>query len=74
MRKRDLLLCCVAVLALCLFLPSGTAWAFRHVKAGFYQNKPLVFRDADGVVKGIYADFLNAVAVENEWTVEWVEG
>ncbi len=74
MRKRDLLLCCVAALALCLLLPSGTAWAFRHVKAGFYQNKPLVFRDADGVVKGIYADFLNAVAVENKWTVEWVEG
>jgi len=74
MRKRDLLLCCIVVLALCLLLPPGPAWAFHHVKAGFYQNKPLVFRGADGVVKGIYADFLNAVAVENEWTLEWVEG
>ncbi len=26
------------------------------------------------MVKGIYADFLNAWAVENEWTWRWVEG
>mgnify|MGYP000846074119 FL=1 len=71
---RKLLTCCMAATALGLLLFSAPAQALHHVKVGFYQNAPLVFRDDDGVVKGLFADVLNAVAAENSWTTEWVEG
>lgn len=50
---------------LIVLLPSPTPAAI-DVTAGIYRNKPLIFRDSDGVVKGIYADFLNAVAGEDD--------
>ncbi|HOG14423.1 MAG TPA: hypothetical protein PLY39_04635, partial [Synergistales bacterium] len=61
---RKLLTCCMAATALGLLLFSAPAQALHHVKVGFYQNAPLVFRDDDGVVKGLFADVLNAVAAE----------
>ncbi|MDO9509507.1 MAG: transporter substrate-binding domain-containing protein [Thermovirgaceae bacterium] len=64
------------LLALSLLIPPCLASAFgtEAVSVGIYQNKPLIFRDSDGVVKGIYADFLNAVAKENDWNLKWVDG
>jgi PAS domain S-box-containing protein len=74
MRKSFYLIRCAAAAALWLLLFSGPSWAVHHVRVGFYQNEPLVFRDGDGTVRGIYADVLDAVALENDWTMEWVEG
>ena len=73
MRIRQLLLPFLVVIMVILLLDS-TALGMHHVRIGFYQNKPMVFRDTDGVIKGIFADFVNAVAAENDWTTEWVEG
>lgn len=63
-----------AVLFALCFLSISPAQAAFDVRVGIYQNKPLVFRDSDNVVKGIYADFLNAVAKENDWNLQWVDG
>ena len=74
MRRSFFLVRCAAATALWLLLFPGPTWAIHHVKVGFYQNAPLVFRDDDGVMRGIFADVLDAVALENDWTMEWVEG
>ena len=73
MRIRNLMLPCFMAFFILLF-SYAPAFGVNHVRVGFYQNKPLVFRDTDGVVKGIFADFVNAVALENDWSTEWVEG
>ncbi|HDQ92865.1 MAG TPA: transporter substrate-binding domain-containing protein, partial [Synergistetes bacterium] len=66
----------ISLLVACLLLTAchSPLLASQPVSIGIYQNKPLIFRDADGVVKGIYADFLNAVAKENDWNIIWVDG
>ncbi len=62
------------VLSLLIFSCLAPAFCEEVISVGIYQNKPLIFRDSDGVVKGIYADFLNAVAKENGWKLRWVDG
>lgn len=64
----------LAVLCLLFAGVSFPAFSMETVRVGIYQNKPLVFRDVDGIVKGIYADFLNAVADESGWNLRWVDG
>jgi hypothetical protein len=57
------------ILMLSLMIPVciPPAFASETFSVGIYQNRPLIFRDSDGVVKGIYADVLNSVAEENDW-------
>ena len=62
------------VLSLLIFSFLAPAFCEEVISVGIYQNKPIIFRDSDGVVKGIYADFLNAVAKENGWKLRWVDG
>jgi len=64
----------MAATALGLLVISTPAQAIHHVRVGFSPNAPLVFRDSDGIMKGLFADVLNAVAADNGWTMEWVEG
>lgn len=63
------------LLALSLIIPVCSAPAFgaETLSVGVYQNKPLIFRSPEGVVEGIYADFLRAVAKENDWNLNWVD-
>jgi len=61
------------VVCISLSVSPTPAIASQQVSIGVYQNKPLIFREG-GVVKGIYADFLNAVAKENDWDIRWVDG
>ena len=37
-----------------------------------YQNRPLLFNDTDGKVKGIFADILKYVATKEDWTIEYM--
>jgi PAS domain S-box-containing protein len=42
------------------------------VKVGVYQNKPLIFEDDRGKIKGIFVDILTHVADEEGWTLEYI--
>lgn len=46
--------------------------ADTKIKVGVYQNKPLLFTDTDGKVKGIFADILNYIAKKEEWEIDYV--
>lgn len=63
-------------LALCFFVlqffPPASVSAGKSVKVGTYQNKPLVFADGDGKVKGMYPDILGYIAEREGWTITYV--
>jgi PAS domain S-box-containing protein len=44
------------------------------VKVGVYQNKPLIFKNDGGAIRGIFADILEHVADNEGWTLEYVSG
>lgn len=44
------------------------------IKVGVYNNKPQLFVDDDGRVKGIAADLLNYIAEREGWELEYVQG
>ena len=46
--------------------------ADTRIRVGVYQNRPLLFNDTDGKVKGIFADILKYVAAKEGWTIEYV--
>ena len=50
------------------------ASAETTVKVGGYQNRPLLFKDNDGEIKGIFADILTYIAAEEDWQIEYVNG
>ncbi|MFW6108328.1 MAG: PAS domain S-box protein [bacterium] len=50
------------------------ASAAAEVRVGLYENRPLVFTDADGEAAGIYPDLLAKVAAREGWRLRWVRG
>ena len=70
MRKSTLIYFCLLFL-IALFLPTQSN-ADTKIKVGVYQNKPLLFTDNDGNVKGIFADILNYIAKKEEWEIDYV--
>ena len=46
----------------------------RTLYVGVYENKPLVFVDADGVVRGVFIDILEAIALKEKWQLKYVFG
>jgi len=44
----------------------------NRIKVGVYQNRPLLFKDSDGNVKGIFADIIKYVAAKEGWTIEYM--
>ncbi|MGD9300150.1 MAG: PAS domain S-box protein [Desulfobacterales bacterium] len=59
-------------LLLVVILTPFNSDADTHIKVGVYENRPLFFTDADGEVKGIFADILNYAAKKEGWTIEYV--
>ncbi len=49
-----------------------SSFADTKIRIGVYQNKPLLFTDDDGKVKGIFADILNHIAKKEEWKIEYI--
>ena len=56
------------------FLHPISLFAETTIKVGAYQNKPLLFQDQDGGIKGIFADILAYIADEEDWEIEYVHG
>ncbi|NMC76081.1 MAG: PAS domain S-box protein [Candidatus Methanofastidiosa archaeon] len=44
------------------------------LKVGLYEDEPLIFRDTNGNVKGLYADILGYIAAKEGWEIEYVYG
>lgn len=73
---------CVIILIYCMLLVISfsplDSMADTRIRVGVYQNRPLLFKDTDGNVKGIFSDILKHVAAKEGWTIEymsesWVE-
>jgi len=44
------------------------------VKVGVYNNKPTIFEDENGNVKGLFIDILEEIAINEGWELEYVTG
>ncbi|HIJ82590.1 MAG: cyclic nucleotide-binding protein [Magnetococcales bacterium] len=68
----------VWILLLCIGIPNFGSQAraedSEFVRVGVYQNKPGVFVDAEGEIRGFYVDILKHVAQEEQWTIHFVPG
>ena len=59
------------IIFIAIIIPINST-ADTKFKVGVYQNKPLLFTDTDGKVKGIFADILNYIAKKEEWNIEYI--
>ncbi|MGD9135464.1 MAG: transporter substrate-binding domain-containing protein [Desulfobacterales bacterium] len=69
MKKCTLVYVCLVILIMTLIPLHSTA--DTKISVGVYQNKPLLFTDADGKVRGIFADILNFIAKKEKWKIEY---
>ncbi len=73
---KKVLLCCLCL----LFLHTSGVGAVVSaddgiiVKVGVYENQPKIFSDEAGNVSGFWADVIEYIAAEEDWTIEWVHG
>jgi PAS domain S-box-containing protein len=71
--KKNTIILLSAILLIYFFHPASL-FAKTTIKVGAYQNKPLLFKDTDGEIKGIFADILAHIADEEDWNIEYVSG
>ena len=55
------------------FTTTGLVFA-QPVKVGVYENKPLVYQDAQGKFQGLSIDVLRYVAEQENWDLQFVSG
>lgn len=69
--KKGLFILLVLILVFLLFLslPGETK---RTLLVGAYDNPPLVFRDRDGRVRGMYPEVLEHIAQREGWGIEYI--
>lgn len=51
-----------------------TAALSAPIKIGVYENKPLVYSDADGEYQGLTIDILRYIAKQEGWTLQFIPG
>lgn len=51
--------------------PSSGPEPSRVVRVGIYENRPIVFRDAQGRASGFFVDILEEVARKRGWRIEY---
>lgn len=56
-----------------LFISCGLASA-APIKVGVYENKPLVYRDAQGEYHGFSIDVLRYIAEQENWQLQFIPG
>jgi PAS domain S-box-containing protein len=49
-------------------------YADTTLRVGVYNNKPLVFTDSDGKVKGFLIDILDYIGSKEGWRIEYIPG
>jgi len=61
----------------CLFLsfcPADNVFGKTVLKVGVYNNKPTIFTDKNGKVKGLFIDILEEIAINEGWELDYVPG
>lgn len=61
------------LLILSLLLPS-CLYGQTVLKVGAYNNKPTIFVDETGEVRGLFVDILDDIASQENWKIEYVTG
>ncbi|HWS48942.1 MAG TPA: transporter substrate-binding domain-containing protein [Candidatus Methanoperedens sp.] len=56
------------------FSPFTFASETKYVKVGAFDNYPLIFKDADGKIKGYYVDLLTEIGIKENIKFEYVPG
>jgi len=58
------------------FLALSNAYAERQtlLRVGVFDNKPIVFKDANGAYQGLSLDVLESIAKEENWKIEYKHG
>ncbi len=69
--KKCLIILIYCILFVISFFPLNSI-ADTHIRVGVYQNRPLLFKDTNGSVKGIFPDILEHVAAKEGWTIEYM--
>ncbi len=68
----------LSVLLFCLLLlcriPMASASHESSVQVGIFDNKPMCYLDSDGKPAGIFVAVIEAVAAQNEWNLDYVQG
>ena len=66
----------IAGIVLFLFSPYPVPCVYGKttLKVGVYNNKPTIFADEDGSVKGLFIDILEEIAASEGWELEYVTG
>ncbi len=54
--------------------PVSSVYGKTVLKVGVYNNKPTIFEDDDGRVKGLFIDILEEIAANEGWELEYVTG
>ena len=72
MKKTTIFL--LSCLLLVNFVYTHNVKAETTVKVGVYQNEPLIFKDKNGEINGIFPDILAHIADEEDWKIEYVYG
>lgn len=57
-----------------ILLSAAELYPKDTVRIGAYDNPPKIFRDAQGNIKGFWADITNELARKEGWKIEWVYG
>jgi PAS domain S-box-containing protein len=65
---------CLCGIGLALLTSIHTSAHAKTLKIGIYENKPLVFQDAQGQVQGLSIDVLHYIAQQEDWQLEFVPG
>lgn len=53
---------------------SMNAHAKKNIRVGYFEKNPIIFTTEKKEAKGLAVDFLNDVALEQNWTLEFIEG
>lgn len=74
-RSEGFLRCLIVASLLLLLAPNALAESSDNiVRAGVFQNEPLVFIDQNGEVTGPYADIIGTIAEKEGWEVDYIRG
>ncbi|MFW3146371.1 MAG: ATP-binding protein [Thermoplasmatota archaeon] len=64
----------ILILLFTSHLPSASAQTPITVRVGYYQNKPIIFTNGNGALRGISHDVLSEIALEEGWELQFIEG
>lgn len=59
---------------LVLSCPGMNAHAKKNIRVGYFEKSPIIFTTEKKEAKGLAVDFLNDVALEQNWKLEFIKG